>query len=187
MKKTMKLVIGILCFILLLCIAFFGYNALSNRESASRVGGMQDSGAREQQARDFSMTDWDGNTIRLSGLIASGRPVVVNFWASWCPPCIIEMPDFEKMYLETGSEVQFVMLNLTDGMRETIQSGKRFIEEHGFSFPVFFDTTGEASSAYSIRSIPTTVFIDKNGYLAGDPIIGMLDERTLRERVEFIR
>ena len=185
MNKKIKLVAGIVGFILLIALAVLAYNLLSNQVSPDAK--MRESGERGQPAIDFRMADWDGSDIRLSDFIAQGKPVVINFWASWCPPCVVEMPDFNRAYLELGNEVQFIMLNLADGMRETVQTGKNFIEQHGFSFPVLFDTRQDAARAYQIQSIPTTVFIDRDGYLSGRPVIGMIDEQALRRRIALIQ
>jgi len=155
------------------------------------VGSSSETAPQEEQipdpskkAPDFTMADKAGNTVSLSDL--EGKPVVLNFWASWCPPCKAEMPDFDKVYLELGDEVVFVMLNLADGQRETAESGLRFVSDEGFSFPVYFDTHGEGALAYSVRSIPTTVFIDRDGQVAATQM-GAIDENTLRKGIELIR
>ena len=71
-------------------------------------------------APDFTVYDLDGNEVHLSDFI--GKPVVLNFWASWCSPCKMEMPDFNEKYLEIGEEVQFLIINMTDGSRETVET-----------------------------------------------------------------
>ena len=114
-------------------------------------------------APDFTVYDREGNPVKLSSL--EGKPVVLNFWASWCGPCRGEMPDFEEVYQAMGSEVQFVMVNLTDGNTETKESALAFLNEAGYQFPVYFDLDGEAAEAYHIRSIPTTYFINSQGYM----------------------
>ena len=140
----------------------------------------------KQAAPDFAMSDWDGNDIKLSDIIANGKPIVLNFWASWCPPCKSEMPEFEKVFLELGDDVQFIMLDLTDGQRETVKDGVKYIEEQGFSFPVFFDTNQEGANTYGIRSIPTSLFIDKDGYLVAGAE-GAINEEILRKAIDMIK
>ena len=92
---------------------------------------------------------------------------------------------FDKVYEELGADVAFLMIDLVDGQRETVESGARHIEEQGYSFPVFFDVSGEAGNVYGISSIPTTVFIDKDGYIITGAI-GALTEQTLRLGIGYI-
>jgi thiol-disulfide isomerase/thioredoxin len=132
-------------------------------------------------APDFSMLDTNGGTVTLSQHF--GKPLVLNFWASWCPPCKAEMPDFEIVYQEMGEDVTFLMVNLTDP-REPIATAQKFIEQEGYTFPVYFDTEGEAVLAYSIRSIPTTLFIDREGYIVTGAQ-GAISERALRMGIEM--
>jgi thioredoxin-related protein len=95
------------------------------------------------------------------------------------------MPEFNKVYLEMGGEIQFMMVDITDGMRETVRIGTKYIADNKFSFPVFFDTEGEGAMYYGIRSIPTTLFIDKDGYVVTG-VQGSIDESTLRKGIGFI-
>ena len=130
------------------------------------------------------MTDAAGNAVKLSDM--RGKPVVLNFWASWCPPCRQEMPEFDKIHKELGSEVVFMMVDLTDGMRETVDVASQFIRDQGYGFPVYFDTQGQAGDAYGIRSIPATFFIDGSGKVISSQV-GALSEATLRRGIEGIR
>ncbi|MCL1891200.1 MAG: TlpA family protein disulfide reductase [Coriobacteriia bacterium] len=134
-------------------------------------------------APDFVMTDSKGKKVKLSDL--RGKPVVLNFWASWCPPCKGEMPGFNAVYEELGSEVQIVMLCLLDE-EETQGDALGFVESQGYSFPVYFDVQQEGAIAYNVRAIPATVLIDKDGCLVAVQQ-GALDESTLREGIELIR
>jgi len=136
-------------------------------------------------APDFAMVDADGNSLKLSDLIATGSPIVLNFWASWCPPCKSEMPVFEKVFKELGDEVLFVMVDLVDGGRETIETGAKFIKSEGYTFPVYFDVHQEGGYAYGIRSIPTTLFIDREGCIVTG-IQGAIDEKTLRRGIDLL-
>jgi len=134
-------------------------------------------------APDFTVQDANGNDVMLSDL--QGKPVVLNFWASWCPPCKEEMPYFNNVYEDFGGEVHFMMVCLADGARETKESGMAYVEEKGFTFPVYFDLSGEASTAYGLQSIPATYFIDAEGYLV-TRAEGGIPERTLRMGVSYI-
>ena len=114
-------------------------------------------------APDFTVYDIDGNPVKLSDF--RGKPVILNFWASWCGPCKAEMPDFEEAYLEYGEDIHFVIVNLTDGRSETVESASAYISQQGYTFPVYYDTAMEAAYAYNVTSIPRTYFIDAEGKL----------------------
>lgn len=132
---------------------------------------------KKNTAPDFTVLDKDGNTVRLSDKF--GKPVVINFWATWCPPCKQELPDFDKLCKEYGDRVVFMMVNLTDGYRDTVDGTKRFVSGKGYTFPVYFDTKDNAASAYNVSSIPQTTFIDANGNIYTTRI-GAMNEATLR-------
>ena len=112
---------------------------------------------------DFEVLDKDGNTVKLSDFY--GKPILLNFWATWCPPCKAEMPDLQEAYETYGDEVCFVMVNLTDGSRDTVEVVKTFVADNGYTFPVYFDTQSSAAMAYGIYSIPTTFLIGADGEL----------------------
>ena len=140
-------------------IAYPKLSEMYNKDPQSQSG----SDISEDQAPDFKVYDYDGEPVYLSDYF--GKPIVLNFWASWCPPCKAEMPIFNSVYQDVKNEVQFFMVDLVDGQQETVADGKAYIEDQGFTFPVFFDTDGAAGYMYQISSIPTTFFIDKNGVL----------------------
>jgi len=171
--QKVRLVLGVVIIAGLIAFAFFAHNYLSEsvgEEAVIELIEEQAATAREEEpeeklpAPDFEMTDIDGSTLRLSDLM--GKPIVMTFWASWCSSCSAQNPIFQQVYDALGDEVQFVMLNLTDPFREPRETAMGYIEENGYTFPVFFDTFGQAgAAAYGIRFIPTTIFIDSEGYV----------------------
>ena len=134
-------------------------------------------------APDFVIYDEEGKEVRLSDFF--GKPIVLNFWASWCGPCKMEMPDFNDKYLEMGEEIHFLMINMTDGYRETVDIASTFIQTQGYTFPVYYDTAGNASMTYGVYSLPTTFFIDAEGHAIAQAV-GAIDAETLQRGIDMI-
>jgi thiol-disulfide isomerase/thioredoxin len=134
-------------------------------------------------APDFIIYDEDGKEVRLSDFY--GKPIVLNFWASWCGPCKMEMPDFNEKHLQMGEEIHFLMINMTDGYRETVDIASTFIQAQGYTFPVYYDTAGNASMTYGVYSLPTTFFIDAEGHAIAQAV-GAIDAETLQRGIDMI-
>lgn len=188
MNRKSVTIILLLVFVVFVAGSVILYNNLTQQADTVPTidGGQADSSSNElskTKAPDITVYDEEGTAVSLSSM--EGKPMVLNFWASWCPPCKSEMPHFDSAFKEYGSDVNFFMVDLVDGSRETIDIGKAYINQQGYSFPVYFDTKGEAGSSYGVRSIPTTLFIDKDGYIVTS-MQGALDEATLKKRIEQI-
>ena len=134
-------------------------------------------------APDFQVYDGEGNEVRLSDYF--GKPIVLNFWASWCGPCQMEMPDFHEKHLELGDDVAFLMVNMTDGARETVEGAAEFVAGNGYTFPVFYDTQSSAAAAYGVYSLPTTYFIDAQGQPIAQAT-GAINAETLQRGIDMI-
>lgn len=156
----------------------------TERDSGSQPENQTEAPLETPKAPDFTVYDAEGNAVRLSDF--AGKPVVLNFWASWCVPCRMEMPDFQEKYLELGEDVQFLMVNMTDGARETQETASGFVAENGFTFPVLYDTQYQAASAYGVYSLPTTYFLDAEGYAVAQAS-GAIDAETLQKGIDMIR
>ena len=201
-KKTSFLVL-VLVLVVLIGGAYVLYGRLSAGAGADNLsvqtpppaqtpgetGAPQDSAAPEEteppkvEAPDFTVENADGEEVKLSDYV--GKPIVLNFWASWCSPCKSEMPEFNAAWEELEGEVQFLMVNMTDGARETVESAREYVEGEGFTFPVLFDTKSEAAIAYSAYSLPTTYFIDAEGYVTARAV-GAIDGETLQKGLDLI-
>lgn len=191
--KQKKIVLGILlALVLLLGAAYLLYaklgssiapNQLSAQGAQDSAGGAPDASSPQPvPAPDFTVYDGDGNAVHLSDYV--GKPVVMNFWASWCGPCQMEMPDFQAKYEELGGEVQFLMINMTGG-RETLDSAQKFIAEQGYTFPVFYDTDSDAAVTYGAYSLPTTYFIDAEGNAVAQAT-GAINGEILQTGIDMI-
>ena len=189
MNKKLKLILGIVVFAILIGGAVILYNTLSKKyqpevETEQENEDVEEDEVVLRKAPDFTVYDIDGNPVSLSDF--AGKPVVLNFWASWCPPCKGEMPEFQKLYDELKDEVHFVMVDMVDDAQETVETGSSFIEENGYTFPVYYDTDYDAAITYQAMSLPMTFFIDKEGnFITGHK--GMITADLLKERVEDIR
>jgi len=111
-------------------------------------------------APDFQLQNLDGQSISLSSL--QGKPVLLNFWATRCPPCVSEMPYLQEIYNE-WSETELVLLAIDIG--ESSTKVKEFMQSHNLSLPVLLDTNQSVALEYNIRYIPTTFSIDKKGII----------------------
>ena len=128
-------------------------------------------------AMDFTVYDIDRNPVKLSDFF--GKPILINFWATWCPPCKSELPDFDRVYADYGEDVVFMMVNMTDGSRDTVESASAFTADNGYSFPVYYDRDLDAAYTYGASSIPMTVLIGADGNIVGGQV-GVLTEEQLR-------
>ena len=186
MKNTIKWVIIALLLVGILAGSMFFYNKYGD-EYLNQSAGQQTSSTiestteeeNENSAPDFTVTDADGNNVNLSDF--KGKPVVLNFWATWCYYCKVEMPDFNEAY-KNHPDVQFLMVNATGTNGETVDSAKAYVEQEEYEFPVFFDDMYEANHAYGLSSFPMTVFIDADGNIVSSRL-GMLTKEALEQEI----
>lgn len=156
----------------------------SENSDTSEPENSADSEEEKITAPDVTLYNADGTTLQLSEFF--GKPIVLNFWASWCGPCRSEMPAFDAACTELEDEVQFIMLNCTDGQRETVETAAAFISEQGYTFPVYYDIGQTASDIYGASSLPTTFFIDAGGHAVAYAR-GAIDAETLQKGLALIK
>jgi cytochrome c-type biogenesis protein len=133
--------------------------------SDSDTGTSSSKAAKGKLAPEITLNDLNGQTVKLSDY--RGKIVILNFWASWCPPCKSEMPELNKAAQEfaSGTDAVLLTVNLTDGSRETVDLARNYIVSNKYTMSVLLDTQGRAANAYNITSIPTTYIIDKQGVI----------------------
>ena len=134
-------------------------------------------------APDFELKATTGETVKLSDL--RGQAVLVNLWATWCPPCRAEMKSIEKVYSEYKDQGLVVLaVNMT--YQDDRTKIAPFIAEQRLTFPILLDETGEIGKDYQLRSLPSSFFINRKGIITEVVIGGPMAEALLRTRVEEI-
>lgn len=189
----MKKIIGLLIVGFLIAIATISFvkNNIDEKEDpfeGEQMGtDMAENPANEgtgkgDAAPDFTLTTLDGKEVSLSDY--KGKKVVLNFWASWCPPCKAEMPHMQNYYEDMTEEdnVEILAVNLTNkdnGLDEVTS----FVEDYGLTFPIPMDEEGQVGNAYKVIPIPTTYMIDTSGIIQ-NMIVGPMDEQMLIDYVD---
>ena len=133
-------------------------------------------------APDFTVYNAEGEQVSLSDM--AGKPVIINFWATWCPPCRSELGYFEEAYKTYGDEIEFMMVDLTDGTEETVEGVQAFAEENGYTFPVYYDLDADAAYTYGIYAIPVTIAVNGDGTVSFGRV-GAIEQETLQEIVDM--
>jgi peroxiredoxin len=132
-------------------------------------------------APDFSLENLDGEQITLSDL--RGRAVLLNFWATWCPPCRNEMPAFERVY-QDYAEDGFIIIAVNATAQDTLGDVEPFRTEFGLSFPILLDKNGEVNRLYQVQALPTSFFIDSQGIITEVMIGEAASEALIRAQFE---
>ncbi|MBU1027161.1 MAG: TlpA family protein disulfide reductase [Candidatus Margulisbacteria bacterium] len=149
----------IIIFVLLLVVGFIVYSVAMSRAPKHKP-------QEKIAAIDFSLNDISDEAHSLSDY--KGKWVLLNFWASWCPPCRAEMPSMQKMYDQSDKEI-FELLAVNVGQQPSVVTD--FLEGKGYGFPVLLDENGRIAAQYGLRAFPTTFIIDPDGNIA-DKIVG---------------
>jgi len=123
-------------------------------------------------APDFSLTDLNDQTIHLKSLF--GKPIVLNFWATWCGPCRIEMPMLDAFYQDHIEDIELLAIN----MQEKEQPVQAFAYEYNLDFPILLDLDAEVSTMYRIQGLPTTIILTSEGKISAIHV-GVISENQL--------
>ncbi len=189
MNSKKKLLAGAGLFILIFFAASAAYQKLAGSSAPNLLQAEKAAEGTGQEketvpAFDFTVQDPDGNPVQFSSLLGE-KPVILNFWSSKCPPCRQEMPDFEAAYQKWGDAVHFVMVDSIGALGETEELGRKWIEDQGFTFPVYYDTEQDAMGAYGVTRFPSSYFIDAAGNITA-VAQGMLNAENLQKGIDMI-
>jgi cytochrome c biogenesis protein CcmG, thiol:disulfide interchange protein DsbE len=152
----MKKLTFIICLFLLIAM---GPSAPGNT-SSNKISPLNSDNIINSKAPDFTLKDLTGKNVALSTF--KGKVVLLNFWATWCPPCRAEMPALNKLYHSLKPRGLEVVSVSTDRSLSDIND---FLEKHKVDFPILFDGERSAAKLYRVFSMPTTFLIDKNGMI----------------------
>ena len=151
--------------------------AVSQVPASATTGGAIPSPREGFLAPDFTLETLQGETVTLSDL--RGKAVVVNLWASWCPPCRAEMPALQAAYeADRGRGLEILAVDMT--YQDTEQDALRFIEEFGLTFTIPMDRDGTVARQYLLRALPSTFFVGPDGVITKVVIGGPMSEATIR-------
>jgi peroxiredoxin len=132
-------------------------------------------------APDFTLDTLDGRQLTLADL--RGHPVVLNFWASWCPPCRSEMPSIEKAY-QRYKDAGLIVIGLNITSQDAEADARAFVEEFGLTFPIVLDRDGSVQIRYQLLGLPSTYFIDQQGIIHSVVVGGPMSEATIQSNIE---
>jgi thiol-disulfide isomerase/thioredoxin len=155
---------------------------ISSRAPLSAASKDEQSAPREGfSAPDFTLDLLGGGQVTLSEL--RGKVVVVNLWASWCPPCRAEMPAIEKVY-QAYADLGLVVLGVNTTYQDSESAAQAFVNEYGLTFPIPLDLDGSVSQRYALNGLPTTFFIDRKGIIRSVIVGGPMSEATIQSKIE---
>jgi len=131
----------------------------------------------------FKLPNIDGETVDLDDF--KGKPVILNFWATWCPPCRFEMPLLQSAY-ERYQDQELVVLGINNLFLDELPKVEQFVTEHRLEFPILLDETGEIHDPlYRVQNLPTTFFVDRQGTIRWIQI-GELNQEVLEQQISSI-
>lgn len=183
--RLQRIVVGTLILLLIAGLAYKGYDeyitSLEKDQTAPIVQDESVLGGLEvgQQAPNFTLKTLEGEPLTLSQY--QGKPVVINFWASWCPPCRDEFP--ELVSFEETTAIPVLGINVTKNERRGKKDVEAFLEEYPVEFPVLLDEEATVEQQYRVVALPTTYVLDENGIIVAKKT-GPVDEAWLREQID---
>ena len=195
--------------VVVLVLAFVGYRVLAPKQGETQPAAQssQSADASQQQSEtnqpqqqgqaqstkdapklanyDATVYTADGQPKKLTE-IAAGKPLVINFWATWCPYCVQEMPDFQGIYHDYGDKISFAFVDSTDGRRETKEAAQTWLAENGLDdLPAYYDTDLDATATLGASSLPSTVVVSANGEIMMAKA-GRINDASMRSALDTL-
>ena len=167
----------------IILILGFAWILISADRSGTSTAGQIPAPQQGFLAPDFELKTPEGEIVELSDL--RGQPVLVNLWATWCPPCRAEMRSIEKVY-QAYKDQGFTVLAVNMTYQDDPSAVMPFVNEQGLTFPILLDETSQMAKAYQLRSLPSSYFIRRDGVINEVVIGGPMAEALLRTRIEDI-
>jgi peroxiredoxin len=183
MRKRIALAVLLSLTLLTALLGIYQWNS-ARRNAAAEIAEQSQpalQGTPQSRAPDFELLTLSGQRARLSDL--RGKVVLLNFWATWCPPCKAEMPDLEALHREYGDAQDFVVVGVN--LEEDAAPVEVFIRERGLSFPVWLDRQGEAAAQLGVRGLPVSFIVDREGYIR-DAWNGQIAREAMLARLEIV-
>lgn len=196
-----KLIITIIVFAAVIIAGIIAYKKLGSSLSGSNIS-MQTADNRPAQdtanhsdtsesdtdtphnlVPDITFTDIDGNVVSISNFY--DKPIILNFWATTCPYCLNEIPEFNDVYQEYKDTIHFIMMDVAGFNGETADKAKQYVSENDYSLPFYFDTEESVMDIFGINSLPMTLFIQKGGEMTAYAN-GQCDAETLKKGISMI-
>ena len=176
-----KLLILLLALCLLLCCGCAGETPKVDRPDSAEVETTTE--AQVELAPQITVYDRAGTPVQLSDMI--GKPVIINFWATWCGPCKSELPAFQQAYEAYGEDICFMMVDMVSGRTETKKGAIEYVDGQGYTFPLYFDEDETAVVAYGITAVPATFVLDAKGALV-ESHVGAMSFNELEELLQTV-
>lgn len=176
MRRTIVSVV-----ILLALLSITLYLNLYKTESNETKESNEIKAKKGNHAPNFTLESLEGESITLSEL--KGKPIFINFWASWCDPCKLEMPHIQAAYDQYGDQIQFIMINAIEV--DSLEDVQSYLNEAGLDFPVYPDHKDVVHQKYQVNGWPTSFFINRNGRIV-EIVMGTMTKEKLNRSINMI-
>jgi peroxiredoxin len=167
-KRNQKILIGVIVFVMISVLLIAGHDAEKQNVNLAKIG---------EPIGDFELLDLDGKPVKLSDY--AGKTVLINAWATWCPPCRAEMPALEAYY-QQYQQSDFVVLAVNAGEPQSLAAD--FINAYKYTFPVVLDPEAQTLTKMGVSGFPTSILVDQDG-IVNYIHVGLFTETSLAQTI----